>query len=161
VTPAIKLLEKSGTPHIVHEYVHDAACTDFGIEAATKLNVPHTQMYKTLVVRSDAGQLALVLVSVQDKVDLKKLAHAMGSKKADLADPSLAEKTTGYVIGGISPLGVRKRLPVFIDSSMSSQQNIYISAGRRGLQLELSASDLIQWTQANVVPLAVSGSSGE
>ncbi len=161
MTPAIILLEKSGTPHVVHEYLHDAACTDFGIEAATKLNVPLTQMYKTLVVRSDAGQLALVLVSVQDKVDLKKLAHAMSSKKADLADPGLAEKTTGYVIGGISPLGGRKRLPVFIDSSMSSQQNIYISAGRRGLQLELTAGDLIQLTQATVVPLAVSGSSGE
>ncbi len=153
MTPAIKLLEKAGVKHIVHEYEHDAACTDFGNEAANKLNVPLTQMYKTLVVRSDTGQLALALVSVQDKVDLKKLAHALGSKKADLADPTFAEKTTGYVVGGISPLGGRKRLPVFIDSSMSSQQNIFISAGKRGLQLELAASDLIEQTQAQVVEL--------
>lgn len=153
MTPAIKLLEKAGVPHIVHEYEHDAACTDYGTEAASKLNVPLTQMYKTLVVRSDTGQLALALVSVQDKVDLKKLALALGSKKADLADPTFAEKTTGYVVGGISPLGGRKRLPVFIDSSMSQQQNIFISAGKRGLQLELAASDLMEQTQAQVVEL--------
>jgi Cys-tRNA(Pro)/Cys-tRNA(Cys) deacylase len=160
MTPAIKLLEKAGIVHRVHEYDHDAACTDYGEEAASKLGVPLTQMYKTLVVKSDAGQLALVLVSVQDKVDLKKLAHALGSKKADLADPAFAEKTTGYVLGGISVLGGRKRLPVFIDTAMSTQQNIYISAGKRGLQLELAAADLIQVTQATLAPLAVS-SSGE
>jgi Cys-tRNA(Pro)/Cys-tRNA(Cys) deacylase len=153
MTPAIKLLEKAGIPHKVHDYEHDAACVDFGNEAASKLNVPLTQMYKTLVVRSDTGQLALALVSVQDKVDLKKLAHALGSKKADLADPTFAEKTTGYVVGGISPLGGRKRLPVFVDNRMSQQQNIFISAGKRGLQLELAASDLIEQTQAQVVEL--------
>ena len=110
-------------------------------------------MFKTLVVRGDTGTLAMVLVSVGDKVDLKKLAHALGSKKADLADPTLAEKTTGYVVGGISPLGGRKHLLTLIDESIRQHSTIYISAGKRGLQLELSPDDLIRLTKTTVLVL--------
>ncbi len=153
MTPAIKLLDQAGMAYQLHTYEHDAACTDFGLEAAQKLGVDPQRMFKTLVVRSDAGTLAMALVSVQNKVDLKKLAHALGSKKADLADPTLAEKTTGYVVGGISPLGGRKQLPTLIDQGIGQHATIYISAGKRGLQLELSPDDLIKLTKATVLTL--------
>lgn len=158
MTPAIRLLEQLDIHHQVHVYQHDPACTDFGLEAAGKLRVPPQQMFKTLVVKCEAGSLALALVSVMDRLDLKKLAQALGSKKADLADPSLAEKTTGYVIGGISPLGGRKKLPTLIDEAVQQCATVYVSAGKRGLQLELAPVDLIQLTHAEVKPLAVSGS---
>lgn len=153
MTPAIRLLDQAGIAYRVHSYQHDAACTDFGLEAAQKLGVEPAQMFKTLVVCADTGTLAMVMVSVQDRVDLKKLAHALGSRKADLADPTLAEKTTGYVVGGISVLGGRKQLPIFVDQSMEQFQTIYLSAGKRGLQLELAPGDLIQLSKATVVPL--------
>ena len=153
MTPAIRLLEQAGVPYQLHTYEHDAACNDFGLEAAQKLGVDPHRMFKTLVVRGDTGTLAMALVSVHVKVDLKKLAHALGSKKADLADPTLAEKTTGYVVGGISPLGGRKQLPTFIDQGFGQHATIYISAGKRGLQLELSSDDLIKLTKATVLVL--------
>lgn len=154
MTPAIRLLDQAGVAYQLHTYQHDATCTDFGLEASQKLGVEPQRMFKTLVVRSDTGTLAMVLVSVQDRVDLKKLAHALGSKKADLADPTLAEKTTGYVVGGISVLGGRKTLPTFVDQSMEPFPTIYISAGKRGLQLELPPSELIKLTKATVCSLA-------
>ncbi|MFO0814454.1 MAG: Cys-tRNA(Pro) deacylase [Gemmatales bacterium] len=153
MTPAIKLLEKQKVPHQVLSYEHDPSNSDFGSEAASKLAVDPHYMFKTLVVRSDTGQLAMVLVSVADKVDLKKLAAALGTRKADLADPGLAEKTTGYVVGGISPLGGRKRLPVYVDTSLISLDTVYISAGKRGLQLKLSAVALVTLLEATVAPL--------
>lgn len=153
MTPAIKLLEKQKVPHQVLSYEHDPSNSDFGFEAASKLAIDPQHMFKTLVVQSDTGQLAMVLVSVADKVDLKKLAVALGTRKADLADPGLAEKTTGYVVGGISPLGGRKRLPVYVDSSLISLDTVYISAGKRGLQLKLSAVTLVTLLEATVAPL--------
>jgi len=150
MTPAIRLLDQAGIAYQLHTYQHDAACTDFGLEASQKLGVEPARMFKTLVVRGDTGTLAMVLVSVQDRVDLKKLAQALGTRKADLADPTLAEKTTGYVVGGISVLGGRKTLPTFVDLSIEQFPTIYISAGKRGLQLELAPKDLIQLTKATV-----------
>lgn len=155
MTPALQLLKKAGVVHQVHTYTHDAACTDFGLEAAQKLGIDGNQMFKTLVVRNDSGQLALCLVSVDDKVDLKKLAQAMNSKKADLAEPAMAEKTTGYVVGGISPLGSRKELPAFLDHSVLSWETIYVSAGKRGLQVELAPTELVRLMAGNVADLAV------
>ncbi len=157
MTPAIRVLDHAGIPYQLHTYQHDAGCTDFGLEAAQKLSVEPARMFKTLVVRSDTGSLALALVSVQDRIDLKKLADALGSKKADLADPTVAEKTTGYVVGGISALGCRKTLPVLLDESITAWPTVFISAGKRGLQLELAPTDLIKLTQSTPVPLAVSG----
>ncbi|HMO36995.1 MAG TPA: Cys-tRNA(Pro) deacylase [Gemmatales bacterium] len=157
MTPAIQLLEKHRIPFQLHHYVHDDACTEYGQEAAVKLGVSPDLMYKTLVVQDDGGTLALALVRVSDLVDLKRLADALGCKKARLADASKAEKTTGYVLGGISPLGTRKPLPVLVDTSLVQQSSLFISAGKRGCQLELSASDLIHLLAAQVVPLAVSG----
>ncbi|MBL8821889.1 MAG: Cys-tRNA(Pro) deacylase [Planctomycetia bacterium] len=155
MTPAIKLLEQAGVPFQVLTYEHDDACMEYGLEAAGKLQVDPASMFKTLVVKSDTGTLAIALLSVQDKVDLKKLAHAFGTRKADLADSTLAEKTTGYVIGGISPLGGRKKLMTFIDEAVILVETIYVSAGKRGMQLKLAADDLIRLTAASVVPLAV------
>lgn len=155
MTPAIKLLEQAKVPFQVLTYEHDAAFQEYGLEAAGKLQVDPACMFKTLVVRSDTGTLALALLSVQDKIDLKKLAQAFGTRKADLADQSLAEKTTGYVIGGISPLGGRKQLSAFIDESVILVETIYVSAGKRGMQLKLAADDLIRLAAARVVPLAV------
>jgi Cys-tRNA(Pro)/Cys-tRNA(Cys) deacylase len=154
MTPAIKLLENHQIPHEVLTYDHDPACTDFGTEAATKLGVDPRHMFKTLVVKGDDGRLAMVLVTVADKVDLKKLASALGTKKADLADPTFAEKTTGYVVGGISPLGGRKRLLVLVDVQVTGLDSVFISAGKRGLQLKLAAKDLVEVLQATVTDLA-------
>lgn len=153
MTPAIRLLDQPGIAYQVHTYQHEADCTDFGLEAAQKLGIEAHRMFKTLVVRSDTGMLAMVLISVQDRVNLKNLAHALGSKKADLADPTVAEKTTGYVVGGISPLGGRKALPVFVDQKIEGQTTIFISAGKRGMQLELAPAELIKLTKATVVSL--------
>lgn len=157
MTPAVKLLEQTGIPFQLHVYDHAPECTDYGMEAAQKLGVDPACMLKTLVVRSDTGSLGLALVSVRDRLDLKKLAQALGSKKADLAETAIAEKTTGYVIGGISPLGGRKKLPVLIDHNIHHYDHVFVSAGKRGLELELQQADLIQLTHATVVSLAVSG----
>lgn len=158
MTPAIKLLDRAGVPYQLHSYTHDDACTDYGLEASTQLGVDPRQMFKTLIVRSVAGQFAMALLSVQDRLDLKKLATAFDSKKADLAEVPVAEKMTGYVVGGISPLGCRKPLPAFIDSSIQDCETVYLSAGKRGLQLQLTPVDLIKLTNAKLAPLAASGS---
>lgn len=155
MTPAIELLKKASIAHQVLTYHHDPACTDFGLEAAQQLGVDPAQMYKTLVVRGESGQLVFCLVSVQDKVDLKKLAHVMGCKKAELADPAVAEKTTGYVVGGISPLGGRKSLPTFLDEYLQLWDTIYLSAGKRGMQLQLAPHDLQRLTHGVLADVAV------
>lgn len=158
MTPAIKLLDQAGVPYQLHTYTHDASCTDYGMEAATKLQVEPQLIFKTLVVRNDTGTLALALVNVADRLDLKKLAQALHCKKADLADPAVAEKTTGYVVGGISPLGGRKVLPTLIDIRIEQLTSVYISSGKRGMQIELRRDDLVRLTNAQVVSIAVSGS---
>src|SRR5262249_12401238 len=152
MTPAIRLLQREQVAFTQHPYEHDDDNSSFGEEAATKLGVDPVRMYKTLVCKAD-GALVMVLVPVSSRLDLKLLARPLGTKKAEMADPGVAERTTGYVVGGITPLGGRKALPVFIDESVSTHQTVFLSAGRRGLQLELAPADLVRLTKATLAPL--------
>lgn len=158
MTPAIRLLQREQVPFSQHPYEHEDDNSSFGEEAAARLGVDPRRMFKTLVCKADAA-LVMVLVPVASRLDLKLLAKALGVKKADLADPGVAERTTGYVVGGITPLGGRKTLPVFIDETISAHDTIFLSAGRRGLQLELAPADLIRLTKATLAPLGEPKSS--
>jgi Cys-tRNA(Pro)/Cys-tRNA(Cys) deacylase len=141
MTPAVVALQRAGVPYRLHEYQHDPAAEAYGEEAAEKLGVDPARLYKTLVASVD-GRLAVGMVPVNRSLDLKALAAALGGKRAVLADVTEAERATGYVAGGISPLGQRKRLPTVLDASALAWDTVYVSAGRRGLQLELAPADL-------------------
>ena len=151
-TPATALLAKQKITFTIHEYAHDARAAGFGTEAANALGIPAGQCFKTLVADVD-GTLTVAVVPVDGSLDLKALASALGGKRAAMADPVLAERTTGYVRGGISPLGQRKRLRTVIDISALDWPTIYCSAGRRGLEIELSAADLAGLTGAAFAPI--------
>src|SRR5262249_5555054 len=125
-----------------------------GLEAAEKLGVEPERLFKTLVARLDGKELVMAIVPCAARLDLKKLAAAAGAKKADLADPAAAARATGYGLGGISPLGGRKKLPTFLDETVILFDTIFCSAGQRGLQIELKPDDLIRLTEATTVPLA-------
>ena len=154
MTPAVKYVQKSGVAHTVHEYEHDAKCTDYGDESVQKLGVSADRVFKTLVADTSHG-LAACIVPVSKKLCLKAVARAAGVKKTIMAEVVAAEKATGYIKGGISPLGQKKRLPVFLDQSALSHDTIFVSAGRRGLSLELNPQDLIQLTKGTAGELAV------
>jgi Cys-tRNA(Pro)/Cys-tRNA(Cys) deacylase len=156
-TPATVLLSKNKVPHQVHEYAHDPRSASYGTEASELLGLPAERVFKTLVAEVD-GALTVGVVPVAGQLDLKALAAAAGGKKAKMAEVAAAERATGYVAGGISPLGHRKRLPVVVDSSATSYETIFCSAGRRGLEIELAAADLIRLTGAVVAPIGGSGS---
>ncbi|MET9412989.1 Cys-tRNA(Pro) deacylase [Streptomyces klenkii] len=152
-TPAIVALEKAGTAFSVHSYDHDPAVASYGTEAAEALGRDPAQVFKTLVADVD-GTLTVAVVPVSGSLDLKALAAAVGGKRAAMADPAAAERTTGYVRGGISPLGQRRRLPTALDASAHSHATICVSAGRRGLEVELAPGDLAALTGAVVAPIA-------
>ncbi|GAA0407533.1 Cys-tRNA(Pro) deacylase [Streptomyces luteireticuli] len=151
-TPAIVTLEKAGVPFSVHAYEHDPAAPSYGEEAAEALGVDPSRVFKTLVAEVD-GALTVAVVPVAGTLDLKALAAAVGGKRAVMADPTAAERTTGYVRGGISPLGQRKRLPTALDDSALAHPTICVSAGRRGLEVELAPGDLAELTGAVVGPI--------
>ncbi|GAA0323088.1 Cys-tRNA(Pro) deacylase [Psychrobacter aestuarii] len=142
MTPAIVLAKRQKLSHQIHEYTHDAAAPSYGLEAAEKLGVAAACVFKTLVVETDKQTLAVAILPVNTTLNLKKMAKALGVKKLHMADPKQVERVTGYVLGGVSPLGQKKRLPTVIDSSAAGQERIYVSAGKRGLEIELSATDL-------------------
>ncbi len=142
MTPAIDLLKKVGAAHRVLSYSHDPKAASYGLEAAEKLGLEPAQVFKTLLAASEKGELLVAVVPVAGTLDLKALAHAAGVKKADMADPAAAQRSTGYLLGGISPLGQKKRLRTFIDDSAKQHPHIYVSAGRRGLEVELAAEVL-------------------
>ena len=152
-TPALVVLARAGVGHTVHPYDHDPSIRSFGDEAAKALGVSTSRVFKTLLVDVD-GQLVVAVVPVSGALDLKALAEATGGKRAAMADVAVAERTTGYVVGGISPLGQRRRLPTVIDASALDHPTIYVSAGRRGLDVELAASDLVAMTSATLAAIA-------
>lgn len=154
-TPATVAATRAGIAFTLHPY--DAAGGDadasYGRAAADALGVPHDRLFKTLVTEVD-GALTVAVVPVSATLDLKALAEAAGGKRAAMADPAQAERVTGYVRGGISPLGQRKSLPTVVDASASAFPTIYVSAGRRGLQIELSPADLVRLTEAVTAGIA-------
>jgi Cys-tRNA(Pro)/Cys-tRNA(Cys) deacylase len=152
-TPATALLTRQKVPYSTHPYDVPADAPNYGAEVAAALGVPPERVFKTLVTEVD-GVLTVAVVPVTGELDLKALAAAVGGKRAALADRTVAERATGYVRGGISPLGHRKRLPTVIDSSAGTFPTIYVSAGRRGLQLQLAPEDLIRLTAATTAPIA-------
>jgi Cys-tRNA(Pro)/Cys-tRNA(Cys) deacylase len=147
-TPAIATAEQAGIRFAVHEYEHDPAADSYGLEAAEKLGADPARVFKTLVVSVD-GALAVACVPVGAQLDLKALG-----KRARMADKTQAERATGYVTGGISPLGQRRRLPTHLDTSAEEHETILVSAGRRGLQIELAPDDFVRLTDARVHPIA-------
>ncbi|PKW19932.1 Cys-tRNA(Pro) deacylase [Saccharopolyspora spinosa] len=152
-TPATALLSKRRISHRVHAYEHDPRAESFGLEAAEALGQPPERIFKTLVAEVD-GKLTVGVVPVTGQLDLKALAAAAGGKKAKMAEVADAERATGYVAGGISPLGQKKRLPVVIDKSATGFETIYCSAGRRGLEIELAADDLVRLLDARIADIA-------
>jgi Cys-tRNA(Pro)/Cys-tRNA(Cys) deacylase len=142
MTPGIKIAKQNKIAHIVHEYVHDSSCESFGTEAAEKLGVSPARVFKTLVVTLDNKELAVGVLPVSAMLSMKLIAKAAGAKKAAMADKSDVERSTGYVLGGVSPLGQKKQLKTIIDASATHYPTIYVSAGRRGLEIELNSEDL-------------------
>jgi len=155
-TTATALLEREGIPHTVHTYAHDPQHESYGSEASEALGVAPERVLKTLIAGVD-GTLTVGVVPVSCQLDLKALAAAVSGKKATMADPAAAERATGYVVGGISQLGQRKRLRVVIDSSALEFPTVYCSGGRRGLELELAPADLVRAAHATVAPISRSG----
>jgi Cys-tRNA(Pro)/Cys-tRNA(Cys) deacylase len=151
-TPATVALAAAGTAHTLHSYPHDPAAASYGGEAAAALGIAPDRVFKTLVAEVD-GALTVAVVPVAGSLDLKALAAAVGGKRATMADPAAAERTTGYVRGGISPLGQRKRLRTVLDSSARAHSTICVSAGRRGLEVELAPADLAALTSAVLAPI--------
>jgi Cys-tRNA(Pro)/Cys-tRNA(Cys) deacylase len=148
VTPAISVVQQSGVPYRLHEYEHDPSAQSFGDEAVERLGWEAARVFKTLVVSVD-GELQVACVPVSGQLDLKALG-----KRAKLADKEQASRSTGYVTGGTSPLGQRKRLPTHLDASALDHETILVNGGRRGLQLELDPNDLVRLTSARVHPIA-------
>lgn len=147
MTPALDLLKKARAEHRVHSYEHDPKSASYGLEAAEKLGIDPVQVFKTLLASSEKGELLVAVVPVVGTLDLKALAHAAGVKKCEMADPAAAQRATGYLVGGISPLGQKKCLRTFIDQSAQQFATIHVSAGRRGLEVELAAAVLAEHTQ--------------
>ncbi len=158
-TPATDALAAAGVAFRLHSYEHDPAVTSYGDEAASALGIDPHRVFKTLVIELAAGpgraggQLAVAVVPVAAKLDLKAAASALGAKKADLAEPARATRSSGYLLGGISPLGQKTPLPTLVDDSARGFETIFVSAGRRGLQVELSVDDLARLTTATFADL--------
>ena len=150
MTPAVTAAQRAKIPFRLHEYPHDPAAPSYGLEAADKLGLDPRRVFKTLVASLGPKQLAVAIVPVAGELDLKALAAARGAKKAAMADLHEAERSTGYVAGGISPLGQKRRLPTVLDRSALDFPTIYVSAGRRGLEIELAAEDLVKLCAAEV-----------
>ena len=152
-TPATVAAERAGIRFTVHEYVHDPRAASYGLEAADALGVAPERVLKTLLAAVD-GRLVVAIVPVAAQLDLKAVAVAAGGRKAELAKPVDAERSTGYVVGGISPLGQKKRLPTFVDASAEAFETVHVSAGRRGLEIELAPAALVALTAATVAAIA-------
>jgi Cys-tRNA(Pro)/Cys-tRNA(Cys) deacylase len=153
LTPGIKAADRAGINYTLHEYQHDPETDSFGLEAAEKLGAEPARVFKTLVAELDSKELVVAMVPVNAMLSLKQLAKAAKAKKAVMADRQRVERSTGYVLGGVSALGQKKRLRTFIDESAEGFETLFISAGRRGLEIELAPSALITATGGSYAPL--------
>lgn len=154
MTPAINVLKKQHIVHRVHSYSHDPRSASYGLEAVEKLDLAPTQVFKTLLVSTETAELLVAVLPVHAQLNLKALAAAAGVKKVEMADPQLAQRATGYLVGGISALAQKKTLRTYLDSSAQQLPALYISAGRRGLEVELAAADLLKLTQGQYADIA-------
>ena len=153
VTPAINELERNGVAFSVHEYERGESLHDFGLEAADKLGLDADQVFKTLLVTADGNQV-VAIVPVSAKLSLKAVGKALGAKRVEMCDPAVAERVTGYVRGGISPFGQKRRLPTVIDEMATVFDTIYVSGGKRGLDIGVAATELIGLLDATVADIA-------
>lgn len=153
-TAATQALDRLGLAYTAHPYAHDAAAEGYGLEAARELGAAPERVFKTLVVEAD-GRLVVAVVPVSAMLDLKTLAGVVGAKRATMASPALAERRTGYVVGGISPFGQRTRLPLVLDGSARSFPTVYVSGGRRGFDLEIAPDDLLTATDGTLAAIGV------
>ncbi|MCK9485821.1 MAG: Cys-tRNA(Pro) deacylase [Dehalococcoidia bacterium] len=154
MTPAVEAARAAGVAYEVVQYDHDASAESYGLEAAEALGVAPERVFKTLVARLDGRTLAVGIVPVALRLNLKALAGAAGGRKAEMADPADAQRATGYVVGGISPLGQKRRLVTVLDESALLQETVYVSGGRRGLEIVLAPADLVRLTEAKVAAIA-------
>lgn len=151
-TPATLALTRAGVPFTVHTYDHDPGASSYGLEAAQVLGLDPERVLKTLLASVD-GSLVVGIVPVAGQLDLKAVAAAVGGKRATMADPAAAERATGYVVGGISPLGQKRAHPTVLDESASAHPTVFVSGGRRGMDLELAPADLVRLTDAVVTAI--------
>jgi Cys-tRNA(Pro)/Cys-tRNA(Cys) deacylase len=154
MTPAVRELEAAGVAFTVHEYERGESLRDFGIEAAEKMGIDADQVFKTLLVTADGGQ-AVAIVPVSGKLSLKSVGKALGAKHVGMCDPAVAERVTGYVRGGISPFGQKKRLPTVIDEISTLFEKVYVSGGKRGLDIGVAPGDLVRVLDAKVADISV------
>jgi len=156
MTPAVNLAQKAGITYQLHEYQHNPAAASYGEEAAEALGADVKQVFKTLLVaiEGDQKRLAVAVVPVAGLLNVKLMATALRCKKVVMADPKAAQRSSGYLVGGISPLGQKKLLPTIIDSSAENFETIYMSAGRRGLEIEMSSRDLQALTSATLADIS-------
>ena len=153
MTPAINLVKNANIVHSIHQYQHDPASQSYGLEAAEKLGVSVQQVFKTLVVESDSKELLVAIIPVCSMLNLKLIAKAANAKKAAMAAKADVERATGFVLGGVSPLGQKKKLRTFIDKSAIHFDTIFVSAGKRGLEIELKPEDLALLSRATLAQL--------
>ena len=153
MTPAINALKKAKVEFAIHEYHHEPSCDSYGLEAAEKLGLQLKQVFKTLVVQLDGKQLAVAIIPVDAKLSMKLIAKAAKAKKAAMANADDVQRSTGYKLGGVSPIAQKKRLMTFIDISAESLKQMYVSGGQRGLDIELAPEQLQQVTKAQFAPL--------
>jgi len=154
MTPAIRAAEKAKIKFEIREYRHDRRAESYGLEAAAALGVPVEHVFKTLIVKLDTRELVAALVPVHKSLDLKMLASVLGVKKVEMVEVTEAERVTGYVTGGISPLGQRKQLRTVVDTSILYLERVFVSAGRRGMDIALHPSDLLHLCGATTAPIA-------
>lgn len=153
MTPAVNITKKAKIPYTLHSYIHDPASASYGEEASEKLGISADRVFKTLIAQIDSRELVVAVIPVSSMLSLKHIAKAAGGKKAEMAKGADVERSSAYILGGVSPLGQKRKLRTFIDETAENFATIYVSAGRRGLEIELAPNDLAKITDAKMVAL--------